>query len=74
MSLATRPSDFFVVLEKKLRLEYLDVLQQEEEFWSVKSRYTWLIQGDRNTAFFHSSTLVRRKLNRILSLKDNMGN
>ncbi len=73
-SLATRPSDFLVVLKKKLRLEYLGVLQQEEEFWSVKSRYNWLIQGDRNTAFFHSSTLVRRKRNRILSLKDNMGN
>jgi hypothetical protein len=72
--LASAPNDFLVNLERKLRLEYLSVLQQEEEFWSVKSRYNWLIQGDRNTAFFHASTLVRRKQNRIFSLKDNMGN
>ena len=34
-SLATRPSDFLVVLKKKLRLEYLGVLQHEEVFWSL---------------------------------------
>ena len=72
--LASAPNNFLVNLERKLRLEYLSVLQQEEEFWSVKSRYNCLIQGDRNTAFFHASTLVRRKRNRIFSLKDNMGN
>ena len=55
-------------------MKYLSILQQEEEFWSVKSRYNWFIQGDKNTTFFHASTLVRRKRNRIFSLKDNMGN
>uniref|UniRef100_A0A2N9IFC0 CCHC-type domain-containing protein n=1 Tax=Fagus sylvatica TaxID=28930 RepID=A0A2N9IFC0_FAGSY len=54
------------------RLRGIQSSLAEEEFWSVKSRYNWLIQGDRNTAFFHSSTLVRRKRNRILSIKDNM--
>jgi hypothetical protein len=73
-SLAVSPNVYLVNLEKTLRMEFLVVLQQEEEFWSVKSRYNWLIQGDRNTTFFHSSTLVRRKRNRILSIKDNMGN
>jgi hypothetical protein len=73
-SLAVSPNAYLVNLEKTLRKKFLVVLQQEEEFWSVKSRYNWLIQGDRNTAFFHSSTLVRRKRNRILSIKDNMGN
>jgi ribonuclease HI len=73
-SLATNPNAFLVNLEKTLRFEYLTVLQQEEDFWSVKSRYNWLIQGDRNTAFFHASTLVRRKRNRIFSIQDNMGN
>ena len=38
-SLASCPNDFLVTLEKNLRLDYLNVLQQEEEFWSVKSRY-----------------------------------
>ena len=73
-SLAIAPNDFLVKLENQTRLELLAVLQQEEEFWAMKSRYNWLIQGERNTAFFHASTLVRRKRNRIMSLKDNMGN
>ena len=29
-----------------------------------------MVQGDRNTAFYHLSTLVRRKRNHILSIKD----
>jgi hypothetical protein len=74
ISLSTRPNTFLVNMERSLRSDYLVVLQQEEEFWSCKSRYNWLIQGDRNTAFFHLSTLVRRKRNRIFSLKDDMGN
>lgn len=35
----------------------------------MKSRYNWAIQGDRNTAFFHTSTLVRRKRQRIYCIK-----
>ena len=41
--------------------------------WALKSRVNWLIQGDRNTAFYHVSTLVRRKRNKISSIKDRMG-
>ena len=50
------------------------MLQYEKEYWSVKSRYNWLIQGDRNTSFFHTLALVRRRRNRILCLKDGLGN
>ena len=32
-----------------------------------------MIQGDRNTAFYHVSTLVRRKRNQILAIKNAMG-
>ena len=32
-----------------------------------------MIQGDRNTAFYHVSTLVRRKRNQILAIKDAVG-
>lgn len=35
-------------------------MQQEEEFWALKSRLNWAAHGDRNTSFFHVSTLVRR--------------
>ena len=32
-----------------------------------------MIQGDRNTSFYHLSTLTRRKRNHIASVKDDMG-
>ena len=73
-SIAHRPSEALFRLENQLQREFLDILKQEEEFWSVKSRYNWLIQGDRNTKFFHTSTLIRCKRNRISSLQDNQGN
>ena len=73
-ALANNPSRFLIRLDKQLSEEYWEVNQQEEEFWSVKSRYNWLIQGDRNTAFFHTSTLIRRKRNKISCLKDRLGN
>jgi len=49
------------------------VLNQEEEIWALKSRVNWLVQGDRNSNFYHVSTLVRRKRNRILAIKDSVG-
>ena len=60
-SLANGPFTFLLDLLKELREEYWVLTQQEEDFWSVKSRYNWLIQGDRNNNFFHTSTLIRRK-------------
>nr|XP_023924685.1 uncharacterized protein LOC112036087 [Quercus suber] len=73
-SLANGPSAYLLNLEEVLRKEYLGILQQDEDFWSVKSRLNWLIQGDRNTKFFHSSAQIRRRRNRIACLKDNQGN
>ena len=40
--------------------------------WALKSRVNWLVQGDRNTAFYYVSTLVRRKRNKISAIKDRM--
>ncbi|XP_008220866.1 PREDICTED: uncharacterized protein LOC103320900 [Prunus mume] len=36
-------------------------------------RVSWLRSGDRNTKFFHITTLVKRRRNRIERLKDNNG-
>lgn len=69
-SITEGPSEYLLNLGEVLRKEYWEILQQEE-FWSVKSRLNWLIQDDRNTKFFHSSTLIRRKRNRLACLKDN---
>nr|KYP48675.1 hypothetical protein KK1_029657 [Cajanus cajan] len=50
-------------LSKKLWSEYEHVLIQEELLWFQKSRYKWLELGDRNTKYFHGSTLIRRRKN-----------
>ena len=39
----------------------------------MKSKTKWLIQGERNTAYFHLSTLARRSKNRNVSVKNSMG-
>ncbi|KAK7836759.1 putative ribonuclease h protein [Quercus suber] len=57
-ALAIGPSQFLVRLEKELAEEYLIIMQQEEEYWALKSRLNWAIYGNRNTSFFHVSTLV----------------
>ena len=73
-ALAFRPSAFLISLEKELSLEYTTILNQEEEFWALKSKIDWQILGDRNTAFYHIKTITRRKHNKIRHLKDNLGN
>ena len=56
---AVRPSSSLLDLENNLLKDLDVVLGQEQELWALKSRINWMVQGDRNTAFFHVSTLVR---------------
>ncbi|XP_060182890.1 uncharacterized protein LOC132612823 [Lycium barbarum] len=67
-------STFLQNLEANLQDDYDDILRQKSEFWRLKSRISWLNEGDSNTKFFYISTLNRRRRNRILSLKDAVGN
>ncbi|CAN1281195.1 hypothetical protein LINPERPRIM_LOCUS17654, partial [Linum perenne] len=41
----------------------------QETYWSQRSRNQWLTLGDHNTSFFHRSTLQRRSINNISTLK-----
>lgn len=59
--------------EEKLRSELFDILKQEELLWYQKSRKKWLTDGDRNTQFFHVSTMSRRKRNKIDRLQTENG-
>lgn len=38
-------------------------------YWGLRSRVNWLRWGDKNTKFFHATTIQRRQCNRILMLK-----
>ena len=72
-AIAFKPSSFLLKLEVDLLRDLDLVLNQEEELWALKSRVNWLVQGDRNTTFFHVSTLVRRKRNQIMAIKNSVG-
>ncbi|XP_024632727.1 uncharacterized protein [Medicago truncatula] len=57
------------LLEKELQDEYNHILFQEEMLWYQKSREQWVKLGDKNTAFFHAQTVIRRKWNKIHKLQ-----
>lgn len=56
-------------LEQVLLKDLNDVLNQEELFWYQKSRRSWIQDGDRNTKFYHLSTIMRRNRGRNRMLK-----
>ncbi|CAL8174658.1 unnamed protein product [Prunus armeniaca] len=64
---------FLSKLEVELTKDYNLLLDQEEIFWLQKSRNTWLNEGDRNTRFFHLSTIVRRRRNKLEGLHNDFG-
>ncbi|XP_031103479.1 uncharacterized protein LOC116007017 [Ipomoea triloba] len=48
--------------ERKLMGEYHDILHQEELLWFQRSREDWIASGDRNTAYYHAATTIRKNL------------
>ncbi|TYH19268.1 hypothetical protein ES288_A05G339000v1 [Gossypium darwinii] len=66
LELRDNPSLHSYEIDLKTAIE--DILEQEELLWFQKPRSTWLANGDRNTKFFHSHILARRKQNRIIAL------
>ncbi|XP_052112461.1 uncharacterized protein LOC127744218 [Arachis duranensis] len=73
LSLGQSPNSFLEKLQKDLWGEYEQTLNQEEMLWFQKSRNKWIEFGDRNTKFFHGSTMIRRRKNIIVSLQNDTG-
>ena len=71
-ALALHPSCSLISLDKTLKMEFQTILRLEEEFWALKSRVGWVVEGDRNTSFFHTSTIVRRKFNKISRIQNSL--
>lgn len=63
-------TDALLAKEAELIKEFDVLLEQEELIWFQKSREKWVVTGDRNTKFFHTSTIIRRRRNRIEMLKN----
>jgi hypothetical protein len=52
-----------------LQQELDEWLVRQEVIWHQKSREIWLEEGDKNTKFFHLSTVIRRRANNIDRIK-----
>lgn len=65
-------SERMLRLEVKLK-ERREILLQEELLWLQKSRNECLKVGDGNTKFFHTSTLIKRRRNKVEALLDDHG-
>jgi hypothetical protein len=60
--------------EKLASAKLEDVLSRQEAFWQEKARLNWQLEGDKNTKYFHMKANLRRKRNRIDSIRDPQGN
>lgn len=49
------------------------LLKIEETLWRQRSRVVWLMNGDKNTKFFHFKADQRRRINQIKRLKNEEG-
>lgn len=67
------PTNDLIIREAELTREMDVVMEQEEVIWFQKSREKWIPLGDRNTKFFHTSTIIRRRRNSIDMLKNDTG-
>ncbi|RYR27722.1 hypothetical protein Ahy_B01g051758 [Arachis hypogaea] len=70
---ANGKNPFLERLELQLHKELADILDREEILWLQKSREMWIIDGDRNTRYYHTRTIIRRRKNKILKLRNNEG-
>ena len=66
-------STFLHNLERDLEAELIEILNQEESLWYMKSRSNWVMEGERNTTYFHRSVVTKRSSNRILTIRNAVG-
>lgn len=59
--------------EKILESQILQREKQEEMLWKQKSRIKWLKDGEKNTKFFHSTTIQHRMNNNITHILNEQG-
>uniref|UniRef100_A0A803NT91 Reverse transcriptase n=1 Tax=Cannabis sativa TaxID=3483 RepID=A0A803NT91_CANSA len=58
---------------KEVKEELFHVLDQRESFWKLRSKQLWLKEGDHNSSYFHKAVTTRKRLNKIVTLKNDNG-
>ncbi|OMO86355.1 reverse transcriptase [Corchorus capsularis] len=66
-------NQFLLDLQKSLTFDYQQILKDEWELWALKSILNWILEGERNSRFFHVTTLIRRRFNKIMGLSNDNG-
>ncbi|KAH1096515.1 hypothetical protein J1N35_013436 [Gossypium stocksii] len=59
------------LIDAKIQLNF--DIEKDECYWKQRARVDWLKFGDKNTAYFHSQAIQRRRRNLIRKLKDDEG-
>lgn len=67
------PSHVNDMIEQALQIELSEWLLRCEVRWRQKSRELWLKLGNKNSKFFHLSTIIRRGSNNIDAIKQDDG-
>lgn len=57
----------------KIKKEVKELWKQEEMYWGTRAKVNWLRWGDRNSKYFHATTMRRRETNTIHRVKDITG-
>ncbi|CAB4313877.1 unnamed protein product [Prunus armeniaca] len=66
-------SDNTLQQQEAINADLEKLWKAEELYWCQRSRVNWLSAGDKNTRFFHLSTIQRRQRNKVLRLKNERG-
>lgn len=65
-------SSFLHNLEQSHTSEFSSILIYKNQFWMLKFRINWPMEGYRSTKFFHTFSLNKRIWNNISSLHENV--
>lgn len=67
--LQSLPQTYHVMEQERLAHAELDeIWLREKLLWKAKARVKWLMEGDANTHFFHTTTITHRRYNHIHSI------
>lgn len=65
------PMDQQNATRERISIDELDEhLKREEIFWQKKAKTRWLEEGDANTHYFHITTIVHRRHNKIKCIQN----